>query len=153
MSDIKFKAVMTKFQPIIKKDAVIVSFKLKVVEDTSIRTFPQQFRGQIDLMSLFASNATQDVWIKSSIPLSDYRMKYEMTFDQYVFDARLDQIDTTRKEAKDGTWSTEYILSFVKELDKDLDTNLSSLLKYKAIDPETGKKITVQFDTTLVEKQ
>ncbi len=153
MSDIKFKAVMTKFQPIIKKDSVIVSFKLKVVEDTSIRTFPQQFRGQIDLMSLFASNATQDVWIKSSIPLSDYRMKYEMTFDQYVFDARLDQIDTTRKEAKDGTWSTEYILSFVKELDKDLDTNLSSLLKYKAIDPETGKKITVQFDTTLVEKQ
>ena len=104
-------------------------------------------------MSLFASNATQDVWIKSAIPLSDYRMKYEMTFDQYVFDARLDQIDTTRKEAKDGTWSTEYILSFVKELDKDLDTNLSSLLKYKAIDPETGKKITVQFDTTLVEKQ
>lgn len=111
MSDIKFKAVMTKFQPIIKKDAVIVSFKLKVVEDTSIRTFPQQFRGQIDLMSLFASNATQDVWIKSAIPLSDYRMKYEMTFDQYVFDARLDQIDTTRKEAKDGTWSTEYIRS------------------------------------------
>ena len=57
MSDIKFKAVMTKFQPIIKKEAVIVSFQLKVTEDSSIRTFPQQFRGQIDLMSLFASNA------------------------------------------------------------------------------------------------
>jgi hypothetical protein len=152
MSDIKFKAVMTKFQPIIKKEAVIVSFQLKVTEDSSIRTFPQQFRGQIDLMSLFASNATQDVWLKASIPLADYRMKYEMTFDQYVFDARLDHIDTTRKEAKDGTWSTEYNLSFIKELDKDLDTNLSSLLKYKAIDPETGKKVTVQFDTTLVEK-
>ena len=153
MNTLKFSSTMTKFQPIIKKENVIVCFQLKVVEDTSVRTFPQQFRSQIDLMPVFDVNATQDVWSKMNIPVSDYRMNYKITFGDKTFNGKLEQIDATRKEAKDGTWSTEYILTFVKELENDLDTNLSSMLKYKAVDPETGKKQLVWFDTTLEEVQ
>lgn len=149
MNTIKFSSTMTKFQPIIKKENVIVCMQLKVTEDTSVRTVPQQFRNQIDLMPVFAVNAAQDVWSKVCIPVGDYRMTYKVTFGEREFDAKLEQIDAVRKEAKDGTWSTEYTLTFVKELENDLDTNLSAMLKYKAVDPETGKKHVVLFDTIL----
>lgn len=152
MTIVKFSSTMTKFQPIIKKENVIVCFQFKVVEETSIRTFPQQFRGQIDLMSVFSTNATQDVWSKMNIPVSDYRMNYNITFGDKTFKGKLEQIDAVRKENSDGTWKTEYTLTFVKELENDLDTNLSSMLKYKAVDPESGKKQLVLFDTTLEEE-
>ena len=151
MNTVKFSSTMTKFQPIIKEENVIVCFQLKVVEETSIRTFPQQFRGQIDLMSVFSSNATQDVWSKMNIPVSDYRMNYNITFGEKAFKAKLEQIDAVRKENSNGTWKTEYTLTFVKELENDLDTNLSSMLKYKAIDRESGKKQLVLFETILEE--
>jgi hypothetical protein len=37
----------------------------------------------------------------------------------------------------------------VKELDKDLDPKLSTFLKVKVVDPETGKKTDKYFNTEM----
>lgn len=145
---IRFSSTMTKISSNIKKEDVYVFFTLKVVEDTSVRTFPSQFH-TIDL-GVFDSIANNDVFNKINIPAEDYNLSYNIKFDELEFGARLESINATVKHTKDGTAYTEYNLNFVKSLDKEIDTKLSYFLKLKEADEE-GKKRIKWIDTTMTE--
>ena len=151
MNTIRFNSVMTKFQPNIKKEDVYVMFQLKVNEDSTIRGLPQQFKKQIDLSNIFSASASNDNWDKVNIPLSDYRMKYTVDFAGMQFEAKLENIAAVIKTDKTGVPNTEYTLTFYKELDKDMDTQLAMFLKRKEVDPESGKKKVVEYNTVLTE--
>lgn len=146
---IRFSSTMTKISSTIKKEDVFVSFTLKVLEDSSVRTFPGQFH-TIDL-SVFDSMATNDVFNKINIPADDYNITYKVNLGDLEFDAKLESLNATVKHTKDGTAYTEYNLNFVKSLDKDVDTKLSYFLKLKETDEE-GKKRIKWIDTTLTEE-
>ena len=77
---IRFSSTMTKISSNIKKEDVYVCFTLKVVEDTSVRTFPSQFH-TIDL-SVFDSIATNDVFNKINIPAEDYNLTYKINLSE-----------------------------------------------------------------------
>ena len=145
---IRFSSTMTKISSNIKKEDVYVFFTLKVVEDTSVRTFPSQFH-TIDL-GVFDSIANNDVFNKINIPADDYNLSYNIKFDELEFGAKLESINATVKHTKDGTAYTEYNLNFVKSLDKEIDTKLSYFLKLKEADEE-GKKHIKWIDTTMTE--
>ena len=147
---IRFSSTMTKISSNIKKEDVYVFFTLKVVEDTSVRTFPSQFH-TIDL-GVFDSIANNDVFNKINIPAEDYNLSYNIKFDELEFGARLESINATVKHTKDGTAYTEYNLNFVKSLDKEIDTKLSYFLKLKEADEE-GKKRIKWIDTTMTEDE
>lgn len=146
---IRFSSTMIKISSTIKKEDVFVSFTLKVLEDSSVRTFPGQFH-TIDL-SVFDSMATNDVFNKINIPADDYNITYKVNLGDLEFDAKLESLNATVKHTKDGTAYTEYNLNFVKSLDKDVDTKLSYFLKLKETDEE-GKKRIKWIDTTLTEE-
>lgn len=148
---IRFDSTMIKFQPNVKKEDIYVSFQLKITEDSTTRGLPQQFKSQIDLSDVFQSLAVNDVWDKVNIPVNEYRMNYEVTFDSQVFNAKLENIAAAIKKDKTGVPFTEYTLTFWKELDKDQDTALSLYLKRKEEDPETGKKKVALYNTVLKE--
>ena len=152
MNTIRFDSVMIKFQPNIKKEDVYVMFQLKVVEDSSIRGLPKQFQKQIDLSNIFSTSAVNDVWDKVNIPVGDYRMKYDIEFADQKFEAKLENIAASIKLDKTGVPTTEYVLTFYKDLDKDMDTQLALYLKRKETDPESGKKKVVEYNTVLTEK-
>ena len=147
---IRFSSTMTKISSNIKKEDVYVFFTLKVVEDTSVRTFPSQFH-TIDL-GVFDSIANNDVFNKINIPADDYNLSYNIKFDELEFSAKLESINATVKHTKDGTAYTEYNLNFVKSLDKEIDTKLSYFLKLKEADEE-GKKHIKWIDTTMTEDE
>lgn len=146
--NIRFSSTMTKISSTIKKDDVYVSFTLKVVEDTSVRSLPNQFH-TIDL-GVFDKNASNDVFNKINIPAEDYSITYDVTLGDMGFKAKLESINATVKRTKDGTAYTEYNLNFVKPLEKDVDTRLSYFLKLKETDEE-GKKRIKWVATTLDE--
>ena len=108
MNTIRFDSVMTKFQPNIKKEDVYVMFQLKVNEDSTIRSLPQQFKKQIDLSNIFSASASNDNWDKVNIPLTDYRMKYTVDFAGMQFEAKLENIAAVIKVDKTGVPNTEY---------------------------------------------
>lgn len=147
---IRFSSTMTKISSTIKKEDVFVSFTLKVLEDSSVRTFPGQFH-TIDL-SVFDSMATNDVFNKINIPAEDYNIEYKINLGDLEFNAKLESINANVKHTKDGTAYTEYNLNFVKSLDKDVDTKLSYFLKLKETDEE-GKKRIKWIDTTMTEEE
>ncbi len=145
---IRFSSTMTKISSNIKKEDVFVCFTLKVLEDSSVRTFPGQFH-TIDL-SVFDSMATNDVFNKINIPADDYNIEYKVNLGDLEFNAKLESINANVKHTKDGTAYTEYNLNFIKSLDKDVDTKLSYFLKLKETDEE-GKKRIKWIDTTMTE--
>ena len=138
---IRFSSTMTKISSNIKKEDVYVCFTLKVVEDTSVRSFPGQFH-TIDL-GVFDSIANNDVFNKINIPAEDYNLTYKVNLGELEFNAKLESIN-------EGTAFTEYNLNFIKSLDKDVDTKLSYFLKLKETDEE-GKKRIKWIDTTMTE--
>ena len=152
MNTIRFDSTMVKFSPVRKQEDVYNILQLKVVEDSSIRSLPQQFKGQIDLSNVFQPAASNDPWDKINIPVSEYRMDYTITFSDCQFEAKLENIAAAIKIDRAGVPSTEYTLTFQKELDKDLDSKLSLYLKRKEEDPETGKKALMFYNTVLEEK-
>lgn len=158
MNTLRFNSIMTKFQPVIKGEDLYTTFTLKVIEETSIHSLPQQFKSQIDLGDCFAQSSVNDCWDKINIPVNEYRLKYKVTFDVKEFEAKLENIAAVKKVDKTGVPTTEFTLTFVKELDKDLDPILSLYLKRKEDDPEAstkGKKLKkklIQFNTVLEEK-
>ena len=145
---IRFSSTMTKISSNIKKEDVFVCFTLKVLEDSSVRTFPGQFH-TIDL-SVFDSMATNDVFNKINIPADDYNIEYKVNLGDLEFNAKLESINANVKHTKDGTAYTEYNLNFIKSLDKDVDTKLSYFLKLKETDEE-GKKRIKWIDTSMTE--
>jgi hypothetical protein len=152
MADIMFDSKMTSFNVVVKKDNIFTSFNLQVVEDSSVRKFPQQFKYP-DLTSVFSSNALDDVFDKISIPCSDYLVEYDMKIGDLEFVAKLDTISAVVKREKDGTAYTVYNLRYIKELDKDVDPKLSTFLKVKEVDIETGKKTDKFFPTEMTVKE
>ena len=147
---IRFSSTMTKISSNIKKEDVYACFTLKVIEDSSVRTFPGQFH-TIDL-GVFDSVATNDVFNKINIPAEDYNISYKITFGGLEFGAKLESINATVKHTKDGSAYTEYNLNFIKSLDKDIDTKLSYFLKLKEADEE-GKKHIKWIDTAMEEDE
>ena len=145
---IRFSSTMTKISSNIKKEDVYVCFTLKILEDSSVRTFPGQFH-TIDL-SVFDSIATNDVFNKINIPAEDYNIEYKINLGDLEFNAKLESINANIKHSKDGTAYTEYNLNFVKSLDKEVDTKLSYFLKLKETDEE-GKKHLKWIDTIMTE--
>ena len=145
--EIVFDSKMTAFNVVVKKDNIFTSFNLQVVEDTSVRTFTKQFKYPV--LDVFAPNANADVFDKINIPTSDYLVSYDMTLGDLAFVAKLENISASIRRTKDGTPYTIYNLRYVKELDKDTDSKLSTFLKVKEIDSETGKKKDKFFATTM----
>lgn len=146
---IMFSATMTKFNVNVKKENIFTCFSLQVVEDTSVRSFPRQFK-TINL-DVFDHMAHNDVFDKINIPCADYMVEWDMAFGETEFTAKLENISANVKRTKDGTPYTVYNLNFIKEIDKDIDVKLSCYLKQKEED-ETGKKKPKLFNTVMIAK-
>lgn len=151
MNTINIDSTLTSFKLIRKGEDIYWSMQLKVVEDTSIRTLPRQFQGDINFNGAFDQSAAQDAWEKLSIPLNDYNLNYTVDFSELRFDATLVNISATRKEQKEGGWATEYIFTLNCDPDKDQIKKLAWYVKHKEEDPETGKKVIVTYPTVLQE--
>ena len=123
MNTARFDSSLANFKLVKKGEDMFWILQMKVVEDTSIRSFPRQFQQDIDFNGAFDQSAAQDAWDKVNIPLDAYTLEYKVTFSDLVFPAKLIGISATRKESNDGVWSTEYILSFVCDPDKDMIKN------------------------------
>lgn len=145
---IGFQSTMTKFNVNIKKDNIFTCFSLQVVEDSSVRSFPGQFKS-IDL-GVFDSMANNDVFDKINIPCDDHNLNYEMEFGELTFTAKLESINAVIKRTKNDTPFTVYNLNFIKEIDKDVDPKLGTFVKYKEVD-EDGKKKIKYFITSMNE--
>lgn len=143
----QFASTMTSLSTQIKDDLILNQIKLKIVEPTTIRSFPNNFKNIFDT-SIFSETANKDVWDKINISLEDYNLKFIVQFENIEFDAKMTNLFANIKHRKDGTMFTEYTLVFYKELDNSIDTKLSTFLKYKT-ENEDGKKEIVFFDTTL----
>jgi hypothetical protein len=144
---ISFDSVLVNDRTIVRKERVLKSSALKIVEDTSVRTFIKQFSSDFDV-SMFGTSAVQDAFNHINIPLQANNISYNMTFAGIAFEAKLDGVSAAIRRKKDGTYMTTYTFTFVKEIDPSVDGVLSSSLKNKETD-EKGKKKLIQYATTL----
>ena len=151
MNNVSFESTLTNFKLIRKGEDVYWQMQLKVVEDSSVRTIPQQFKNDIDFNGAFDVNATRDAWTKLMIPVFDYNLTYEMNFSELQLEAKLVDISAVRKEGSDGIWRTEYVFSFNCDPDKDMIKALALYVKRKETDPESGKKFVATYHTELSE--
>lgn len=149
MNTARFDSSLANFKLVKKGEDMFWILQMKVIEDTSIRSFPRQFQQDIDFNGAFDQSAAQDAWDKVNIPLDAYTLEYKVTFSELIFPAKLIGISATRKESNDGVWSTEYILSFVCDPEKDMIKNIAWYVKHKEPDPETGKKVLMTYNTVL----
>lgn len=149
MNNVKFDSFINAFSLVRKGEDVFWTLQVKVHEETSIRTFPRQFGSDIDFNGAFDQSAVNDAWNKANFPVSDYNLEYMFTFDTLRFPAKLMNISATRKQAKDDTWSTEYVLTLMADPDKDEIKKLAYFVKHKEVDPETGKKVVMTYNTAL----
>ena len=102
MNTIRFDSSLTSFKLVRKGEDMFWILQAKIVEDTSIRTFPKQFHGDVDFNGAFDQSAAQDAWEKLIIPLGEYSLEYKMTFSDLVFDVKLNNLTAVRKELKEG---------------------------------------------------
>jgi hypothetical protein len=151
MNNISFESTLTNFKLIRKGEDVYWQMQLKVMEDTSIRMIPQQFRNDIDFNGAIDNNATRDAWTSMGIPVADYNLTYQMNFSELEIEAKLVNIAVSRKEGNDGIWRTEYVFSFNCDPDKDTIKALALYVKRKETDPESGKKYVATYHTELSE--
>lgn len=149
MNSVKCDSMLNSFKLVRKGEDVYWVLQIKVIEDTSIRTFTKQFGNDIDFNGAFDQSAVNDAWNKANFPLEDYNLNYMFSFDELKFPATLTSLSATRKESKDGTWSTEYLLNLVADPDKDEIKKLAYFVKHKEEDPDTGKKVIKFYDTAL----
>lgn len=149
MADISFEAKMTNFIPNAPlKDGAVTKFTIVVKEDSSNRTFPNQFK--TPKLSVFESNAVNDLFDKINVPLRDYVVDYDMTFGGIAFRAKIDNLSAAIKRRKDGTAFTIYTLKLVKEVEKDIDWKLSCYVKLKE-ENDDGKKVDKFFAVNMTE--
>ena len=144
---ISFESVLVSDKIITRHDHTLKCFTLKVTEDTSVRTIPQQFRTDFDV-SMFSSNAAQDKFNHINIPLQADNISYNVTFAGIAFEAKIDSMSAVIKRKKDGTYMSTYTFTFVKELDPAVDGVISSTFKNKTTDAK-GKKSLTLYATTL----
>lgn len=144
---ISFDSVLINDRTIVRKEHNLKMFTLKIEEDSSVRTFIKQFSSDFDV-SMFGTTAVQDSFNRINIPLQANNISYNVTFAGIAFEAKLDYVSAAIKRKKDGTYSTTYTFTFVKELDPNVDSVISASLKNKETD-EKGKKKLVQYATTL----
>lgn len=149
MNNVKCDSMLNSFKLVRKGEDIYWVLQIKVVEDTSIRTFTRQFGSDIDFNGAFDQSAVNDAWNKANFPLTDYNLEYMFTFDELRFPAKLVNLSATRKCSKDDTWSTEYILNLIADPDKDEIKKLAYFVKHKEEDPETGKKVLMTYNTAL----
>lgn len=151
MAKIMFDSTLNNFKLIRKGEDVFWQIQLKVVEDSSVRSLTNQFKNDIDFNGAFDVNASRDAWDKLNIPVIGYNLTYGMKFSDLELEAKFVNIAATRKEGNDGIWSTEYILSFNCDPDKDMIKALALYVKRKETDPESGKKFVATYPTELAE--
>lgn len=144
---ISFDSVLVGDRTIVRKENTLKQFTLKIVEDTSVRSFIKQFSSDFDV-SMFGTTAVQDSFNRINIPLQANNISYKVSFAGIAFEAKLDCVSAAIKRKKDGTYMTTYTFTFVKEIDPSVDGVLSSSLKNKETD-EKGKKKLIQYATTL----
>lgn len=144
---ITFDSMLVSDKTIARGDRTLKCFTLKIIEDTSVRTFIKQFNTDFDV-SMFGINAAHDSFNHINIPLRANNISYNMTFADIAFEAKLDSVSAAIKQKKDGTYTTTYTFTFVKELDPAVDGIISATFKNKYVD-EKGKKQLTQYATTL----
>lgn len=145
---ITFEAILIGDKTIARNNIAHKSFTLKVIEDTSVRTVPQQFANDFDT-SMFNASAVKDTFNRINIPLRQDNIKYEVTFANTTFEAQLESMSANVKQKKDGTFTTTYTFTFVKELDPAVDGIISSMFMVTEMD-DNGKKQLVKYTTNLV---
>lgn len=144
---ITFDSILIGDKTIARNNIAHKSFTLKVVEDTCIRSIPQQFKNDFDT-SMFNASAVNDTFNRISIPLRQNNINYEITFANTTFNAQLESMSANIKQKKDGTFATIYTFVFVKELDPTVDGILASMFMVTETD-DTGKKQLVKYQTNL----
>lgn len=145
---ISFDSFLIDDRTITRNNQPLKSFTLKVIEESSVRSLPQQFKGDFDT-SMFNSSAVNDEWDRINIPVGKhYSLKYNVNFAGIAFEAKLENFSSSVKVKKDGTCSTIYVLKFTKELDAAIDPQISAMLNVKETDAQ-GKTQTAKYATTL----
>lgn len=145
---ISFEAILIGDKTIARNNMAHKSFTLKVIEDTSVRTIPSQFKGDFDT-SMFNANAVNDTFNRVNIPLRQNNINYEITFAGTKFNAQLESMSANIKQKKDGTFTTTYAFTFVKELDPTVDGILASMFMVTETD-DKGKTQLIKYQTDLV---
>jgi len=145
---VSFESSLIADRTITRNNQPLKCFTLRVVEESSIRSLPQQFKGDFDT-SMFASTAVNDEWDRINIPVGKhYSLKYNIDFAGIAFEAKLENFSSSIKVKKDGTCITTYVLKFTKELDAAIDPQISAMLNVKETDAN-GKTQTAKYATTL----
>jgi hypothetical protein len=151
MRAVSFDSTLTNFKLIRKGEDVYWQLQLKAVESSSVRTITQQFKNDIDFNGAIDPNATRDAWDKLNIPVLNYNLTYDLQFSELELEAKLVNILLTRKEGKDGIWTTEYVFTLNCDPDKDMIKALALYVKRKETDTETGKKYVAAYHTEFSE--
>lgn len=144
---INFEAILINDRTIVRNNNAQKCFTLKVLEDSSVRTIPQQFGSDFDT-SMFHASAINDSFNNINIPLRHNNLNYNMTFAGIAFTAKLDNMKAVVRQKKDGTFTTTYTFTFVKDIDQAVDSQLSSMLLVKEVD-DKGKQQLIKYATSL----
>ena len=113
MNTVNFDSSLVNFKLVKKGEDMFWILQMKVVEDTSIRSFPRQFQQDIDFNGAFDQSATQDAWDKVNIPLDAYTLEYKVTFSDLVFPAKLIGISARNPMTASGQQSIFLVLSAI----------------------------------------
>jgi hypothetical protein len=139
-----FTGVLTKFGAKVIDEDVYAEF---VISHTSRNEPDQDFLNSFD--DEFGTNWSKCLndpqW--SNIKFST---GHEVTvkFDAMEFKANLCEVKISQKETA-GELVFKYDLVFYKKPEKDQDLAFQSFLKHKEVDPESGKKLLVEYDVEL----
>ena len=88
---ISFEAILIGDKTIARNNMAHKSFTLKVIEDTSVRAIPPQFKGDFDT-SMFNASAVNDTFNRINIPLRQNNINYEITFACTNFTAQIESM-------------------------------------------------------------
>lgn len=144
---ISFDSILIGANTIVRNDNAYKRFTLKVIEDSSIRSIPPQFKNDF-AVDVFGATASDDAFNRIHIPLTAENITYHVNFSGIKFDAKIDAMSANVKQKKDGTFCTTYTFTFVKELEANIDTSLETMMLVREED-ENGKKKLVQYATEL----
>lgn len=150
-----FDSILVRDVTVERNNTAYKSFTLQVTEESSVRSFPQQFRQDFDTTQ-FNEVAVNDNWDDINIPVHRYNLSYNVDFAGILFTAKLKKFSAriktrkNRKNPEDETFYTVYKLTFEKEIDPEVDGLISSMFKAKEVD-ENGKN-KLKTCTTKLEK-
>lgn len=146
-----FRGILTKYTnvPPNGENEPYVQVVIKHINEGDVQTLMTTFEQALDTTHIQNVFDYPTMWSKMTFDVSDYKPNYYLVeFDEIEFNARLQKIDIVKKNVE-GIDSFEYNFYLKKEI-SDIDSKTAYIyLKHKEDDDRTGKKVLVEYSTTI----